>query len=100
MTQVMRHPRAKQQYRRRKALVEPAFAELKERQGLTRFHRKGLQKVQIEFALHCVAYNLKRAFRLEAEAFLLIFTVYTRQNFGDWKNTGNCGAIILNSVSI
>lgn len=61
MEQVLRQPAARALYRRRCAVVEPVFAELKERQGLRRFHRRGLRKVAMELALHCIAYNLKRA---------------------------------------
>ena len=45
-------------------MVEPVFAELRERQGLKRFHRRGLAGVKVEFSLHCIAYNLKRAQRI------------------------------------
>jgi len=61
MSQLMDHPQARATYRRRQAIVEPCFAELRERQGLKRFHRRGLKAVRAEFALHCMALNLKRA---------------------------------------
>jgi len=64
MAQVMRQPAARRAYGQRKAMVEPVFATLRERQGLTRFHRRGLTGVRLEFALHCLAYNLRRALRL------------------------------------
>lgn len=60
MVQVLQQPAARALYQRRCAVVEPVFAELKERQGLRRFHRRGLRKVAMELALHCIAYNLKR----------------------------------------
>jgi len=60
MALVLSQPTARAAYRRRAPIVEPVFAELKHRQGLTRFHRKGRAKVALEFALHCTAYNLKR----------------------------------------
>lgn len=85
MVQVLRHPKAKQRYRKRKAIVEPVFAELKERQGLKRFHRKGIPGAKLEFALHCVAYNLKRAYSLSEGAFGGIFVLYYRRNQGPWK---------------
>ena len=88
MGQIMKHPLARKEYRQRKAMVEPVFAEMKERQDLKRFHRKGLQKVKVEFALHCVANNLKRAIRLEADALLVVFTLYYRQNDGPWQIAG------------
>ncbi|RPJ52903.1 MAG: hypothetical protein EHM24_33605, partial [Acidobacteria bacterium] len=67
MTQVLEQPRARRAYRRRKAMIEPVFAALRERQGLTRFHRRGLAGVRLEFALHCLAYNLGRALRGPAD---------------------------------
>lgn len=65
---VMAQPPARAAYRQRKIMVEPVFAELRERQGLTRFHRRTLAGARVEFALHCLAYNLKRAQRLQALA--------------------------------
>lgn len=65
MTQVLAQPAAQRAYGRRRAMVEPVFAQLRERQGLTRFMRRGLAGVRVEFALHCLAYNLKRTLRLE-----------------------------------
>jgi len=85
MAQVLQHPRAKERYSRRKAMVEPVFAELKERQALKRFHRRGLRNVKVEFALHCVAYNLKRAIRLSEGLCLVFFMLYWRKNYGPWK---------------
>jgi hypothetical protein len=61
MVQVFAHPAARRRYARRSQLVEPVFAELKERQGLKRFHRRGLRGARLEFSLHCLAFNLKRA---------------------------------------
>lgn len=61
MVEVFEHPAARQRYARRSHIVEPIFAELKERQGLKRFHRRGAKGARLEFALHCLAFNLKRA---------------------------------------
>jgi transposase len=60
MVQVFEHPAARKRYARRSHIVEPVFAELKERQGLKRFHRRGVLGAQLEFSLHCLALNLKR----------------------------------------
>jgi hypothetical protein len=57
MAQVLSQPAARAKYQRRQAIVEPCFAELRERQGLKRFHRRGLAAVRVEFALHCIAFN-------------------------------------------
>ena len=56
----------RQRYRRRQGMVEPVFSHLRGRQGLRRFRRKGLAGVQVEFALHAMAYNLSRALALAA----------------------------------
>lgn len=61
MVAVMAQPAARARYRLRGEIVERVFAELRERQGLKRFHRRGLLGVRAEFALHCIAFNLKQA---------------------------------------
>jgi transposase len=61
MNEVMAQSRARAKYRLRGGIVERIFAELRERQGLKRFRRRGLLAVRAEFALHCLAYNLKQA---------------------------------------
>lgn len=68
MAQVMAQEAARKKYRQRKAIVEPVFSEMRGNQGLTRFHRRGDKKVQMEFSLHCIAYNIKRAIRLQSLA--------------------------------
>jgi Transposase DDE domain/Transposase domain (DUF772) len=72
MLELMRHPLAREQYKRRSAIVEPVFAELRERQNLRRFHRRGLRGARVEFSLHCLAFNLKRAGRLQAAVRILV----------------------------
>jgi len=49
-----------ERYRQRAGWVEPVFGHLQLQQGLTRFRRKGLDSVKVEFALHVLAYNLRR----------------------------------------
>ena len=51
MAQVLSQPAARANYQRRRAIVEPCFADLRERQGLKPFHRRGLAAVRAEFAL-------------------------------------------------
>jgi transposase len=65
MAKVMSQEPAKKKYRQRKAMVEPVFSEMRGRQGLNKFHRFGIEKVRLEFSLHCIAYNLKRAICLQ-----------------------------------
>jgi len=59
--EVMSHPGAKQAFKQRAVMVEPVFGYLQQVQGLTRFKRKGLFGVRLEFAIHASANNLKRA---------------------------------------
>jgi transposase len=82
MHSVMRQPAAKDLYRQRPGIVEPGFAELRERQNLRRFHRRGLAGVRVEFALHCIAFNLKRAGRLQAG--LRMLHIYIRLHDRIW----------------
>jgi len=60
LRQVMKDPRARWRYRKRQAIVEPVFGYIKRVLKLTRFRRRGLGKVRIEFALYALAYNLCR----------------------------------------
>jgi len=77
MAELLKHPAARAKYRRRKTIVEPCFAELKERQGLQRFRRRGMRAVRAEFALHCIAFNLKKAVSNSAVAIIHIFILVT-----------------------
>ena len=61
LRQVMAQPGARRAFAQRKAMVEPVFSALRERQGLNRFRRRGLRGVRLEFRLHLMAYNLGRA---------------------------------------
>jgi len=64
MRHKLRTPAGRRQYNRRKGLVEPVFATLKEHRGLRQFQRRGLAKVAVEFTLAALAYNLTRFHRL------------------------------------
>jgi hypothetical protein len=75
MALVLHHPRARQVYGRRMVIGEPVHAELRERLGLRRFHRCGLSAVRGEFALYCIAFNLKKA--LSHRAGVFVFVVYS-----------------------
>jgi hypothetical protein len=63
MRTVMEHPAARKKYRQRAAIAERPYAEVTERQRLRRFHRRGLLGVRVEFALHCMAFDLKAVLR-------------------------------------
>jgi len=56
----MTDPAVRERYKKRQAMVEPVFAQLRGVQGLRRFHRSGLAGARLEFALHALAYNLGR----------------------------------------
>jgi hypothetical protein len=45
-------------YARRKAIVEPVFGQIKHARGFRQFLRRGLQRVQQEWALVCLSHNL------------------------------------------
>jgi len=53
-------------YKLRQQTVEPVFGIIKEVMGFRRFLMRGLEKVQLEWTLVCLAYNLKRLHRLGA----------------------------------
>lgn len=58
MAEVLRQPRARARYRQRAELAERPHAEFRFRQGLTRFRRRGLAGAGVDYALHCLAFNL------------------------------------------
>ena len=53
----------KETYRRRKAVVEPVFGQVKEARGFRRFLLRGLSSVQGEWSLVCTGHNLLKLFR-------------------------------------
>lgn len=61
MAKVFENESARKIYGQRKAMVEPVFSELRGLQNLNRFLRRGIENVRVEFSLHCIAYNLRRA---------------------------------------
>jgi len=50
-------------YRRRKAIVEPVFGQMKETQGFRRFLLRGHRKVRGEWFLGCLSHNLRKIYR-------------------------------------
>jgi transposase len=55
----------KEIYRRRKHTVEPVFGIIKEVLGFRRFSYRGKEKIDNEWGLVCLSYNLKRMFKLK-----------------------------------
>jgi len=62
MRRKLRDPAGRLVYGRRKALVEPVWGSLKEQRGMKRFRLRGLEKVNIEFTLAAIGFNLTRLF--------------------------------------
>jgi hypothetical protein len=84
MAQVMAQPGARTTFKRRAAIVEPVFALLKERQRLRRFRRRGLRNVRLEFALHCIAFNVGRTLSLERRR-LVVLLFWSRLEGSHWR---------------
>ena len=60
MVHRMKTPEGRALYAKRKSTVETVFGVVKEVMGFRRFHLRGLEAVQGEWALVCMAWNLKR----------------------------------------
>jgi Transposase DDE domain len=60
MAEKLRTPEGKARYRRRACTVEPVFGIIKSAIGFRQFLLRGLKKVNGEWNLICLAYNLKR----------------------------------------
>jgi hypothetical protein len=56
----LRSPAGQAVYARRKAVVEPVFGVLKQQRGMRQFRTRGLEKVNGEFTLATLAYNITR----------------------------------------
>lgn len=54
----------KERYGKRKETVEPVFGIIKEALGFRRFHLRGLTKVNLEWTLVRLAYNIKRLYHI------------------------------------
>jgi transposase len=63
MRHTMRQPNNVEQYKRRSATVEPVIGHLKDRIGLRRYARRGLQAVSAELHLAAAVLNLTRLHR-------------------------------------
>ena len=66
MAKRIEQQRGKQQYARRKGMVEPAFGWVKQVLGFRQFSLRGLKKVQGEWSLVTLALNLRRMASMEA----------------------------------
>ncbi len=55
-------------YRRRKAIVEPTFGQIREARGFRRFLLRGLSKARDEWAMVCTAHNMLKLHRYKETA--------------------------------
>jgi len=62
----LRSPGGQAAYARRKAIVEPVFGVLKQQRGIRQFRTRGLDKVNNEFTLANLAFNITRIFNMQA----------------------------------
>ena len=73
--QRMRHklsqPEGRAAYKRRKAIVEPVFGQIKEARGIRRLLLRGVEAVRGEFNLIALTHNLLKLFRYGARPALL-----------------------------
>jgi hypothetical protein len=63
MEQKLRTKRGREIYRRRGAMVEPVFGQMKDRQGADRFSMRGLERRRGEWDLDATAHNLRKLHR-------------------------------------
>ena len=62
LRQKLRSPAGRRQYARRKAVVEPVIGILKQQRGMRQFRLRGKDKVEVEFTLSALAYNITRMY--------------------------------------
>src|SRR5436305_8909206 len=63
MKQKLKSEAGRELYRKRKAIVEPVFGQIKEWRDFRRFLLRGLCKVRAEWKLLCLSHNLLKLFR-------------------------------------
>jgi hypothetical protein len=56
-------PRGRRIYRKRSAIIEPVFAQIKHNRGIRTFARRGLGPVDNEWRLICATHNLLKLWR-------------------------------------
>lgn len=67
MRQRLQTQAGRQAYDQRKATIEPVFGIIKEAMSFRRFSMRGLSKVNLEWKLVSLSYNLKRLFHMGAK---------------------------------
>ncbi len=63
MRRKLRTMKGRATYRKRKAIVEPVFGQIKEARGFRRFSFRGLNNVAAEWDLVCLTHNLLKLYR-------------------------------------
>jgi transposase len=66
MAETLAGDEAKRRYKRRAALVEPVFGQIKSNRGCNRFARRGIAAVRSEWRLFAATHNLLRLWRATA----------------------------------
>jgi transposase len=73
-------PSGRKAGRMRRCTVEPVFGVLKEQLGFRRFSLRGLAKAQGEFALLCIAFNLKKLHRWRIRRLTAVLAYFRRSD--------------------
>jgi hypothetical protein len=60
MTTRLKRAGHRSRYRLRKQVVEPVFRQIKEARGFRQFLLRGIEKVSAEWAMICIAHNLRK----------------------------------------
>jgi transposase len=68
----LRDPEKQKLLRRRKVIVEPAFGVIKQVEGFRRWTVRGRENVRTQWAMVCVAFNLKKLYKAWAAGELLL----------------------------
>jgi len=63
MRDKLRSPEGQAAYKKRKAIIEPVFGQIKQGRGLRRFSVRGLGAVSAEWQLICLTHNILKLFR-------------------------------------
>ena len=63
MARLNRTKQGKEEYARRKVIIEPVFGQIKSGLGFRNFLLRGLEKVKVEWKLVCLTHNLLKLFR-------------------------------------
>lgn len=57
-------PEGRETYKKRAAIIEPVFAQIKHNRGIRQFRRRGLEAAASEWKLICASYNIRKLWRM------------------------------------